>query len=75
MFSEPHEQDLLWIKFNIEDPYVTEWVITESSYTFQGKRKKLYLQEILEQERFAPFRNKIHYITLDTNFHFDYDPK
>lgn len=74
MFSEPHEQDLLWIKFNIEDPYVTEWVITESSYTFQGKRKKLYLQEILEQERFAPFRNKIHYITLDTNFHFDYEP-
>lgn len=74
MFSEPHEQDLLWIKFNIEDPYVAEWVITESSYTFQGKRKKLYLQEILEQERFAPFRNKIHYITLDTNFHFDYEP-
>ena len=70
MFSEPHEQDLLWVKFNIEDPYIAEWIITESSYTFQGKRKELYLEEILKQERFAPFRNKIHYIKLDTNFLF-----
>ena len=74
MFSEPHEQDLLWVKFNIEDPYIAEWIITESSYTFQGKRKELYLEEILKQERFAPFRNKIHYIKLDTNFHFEYEP-
>ena len=74
MFSEPHEQDLLWVKFNIEDPYIAEWIITESSYNFQGKRKELYLEEILKQERFAPFRNKIHYIKLDTNFHFEYEP-
>jgi hypothetical protein len=74
MFSEPHEQELLWVKFNIEDPYIAEWIITESSYTFQGKRKKLYLEEILKQERFTPFRNKIHYIKLDTNFHFEYEP-
>lgn len=74
MFSEPHEQDLLWVKFNIEDPYIAEWIITESTYTFQGKRKKLYLEEILKQERFTPFRNKIHYIKLGTNFHFEYEP-
>lgn len=74
MFSEPHEQDLLWLKFNIENDFITEWIITESSYTFQGKKKGVYLEEILKQERFKPFLHKIHYILLDKNFHFEYEP-
>ncbi|MFK8302623.1 hypothetical protein ACI75Y_06900 [Capnocytophaga stomatis] len=74
MFSEPHEQDLLWLKFSIENEFVSEWIITESCYTFQGKKKELHLQEILEQERFKPFVHKIHYISLDKNFHFEYEP-
>lgn len=74
MFSEPHEQDLLWLKFNLENTFVAEWVITESHYTFQGKRKPVYLKEILKQERFAPFRDKIHYIELEHNYNFDFEP-
>ncbi|MDO4228179.1 MAG: hypothetical protein Q4C98_00025 [Capnocytophaga sp.] len=74
MFSEPHEQDLLWLKFNIENNFVTEWIITESHYTFQGKRKPIYLKEILNQERFAPFRDKVHYIEINRNYHIEFEP-
>lgn len=73
MFSEPHEQELLWLKFNVEDPYVARWVVTESSYTFQGQVKPLYVNEILAQERFAPFRHKVHLIQLEENYNFQYE--
>lgn len=73
MFSEPHEQELLWLKFNIEDPFISKWVITESSYTFQGRHKPLYINDILSQERFSRFRDKIHIIYLDRNYNFEYE--
>lgn len=73
MFSEPHEHDLLWLKFNIEDPFVHQWVITESCYTFQGKHKPIYIHDVLSQDRFAPFRHKIHVIELDRNTNFEYE--
>lgn len=75
MFSEPHEQELLWIKFNVEDSFVNEWVITESNYTFQGKKKPMFLKEILSQSRFQKFKDKIHCIVLDENFNFQFEPK
>lgn len=73
MFSEPHEQELLWLKLNVEDPYVDEWVITEAEYTFQGKHKPMYLKGILGQVRFKPFLPKIHLIQLNHNYNFDYE--
>lgn len=73
MFSEPHEQELLWLKLNVEASYVDEWVITEAEYTFQGKHKPMYLKGILEQERFKPFLPKIHLIQLNHNYNFDYE--
>ena len=73
MFSEPHEQELLWLKFNVENAYVTEWVITESCYTFQGRVKPMYLHEIFAQNRFAKFRNKVHIIQLNHNYNFEYE--
>jgi hypothetical protein len=75
MFSEPHEQELLWLKFNVEDSFVNEWVITESKYTFQGKKKQMFLKEILSQSRFQKFNDKIHCIDLDENYNFNFEPK
>lgn len=73
MFSEPHEQELLWLKLNVEAPYIDEWVITESCYTFQGKHKSMYLDGILKQKRFEPFLHKIHLIQLGHNYNRDYE--
>lgn len=73
MFSEPHEQELLWLKFNVEDPYIDKWIMTESSYTFQGRRKPIYINDILSQARFDRFRSKIHIITIDRNYNFEYE--
>nr|WP_294900903.1 hypothetical protein [uncultured Pedobacter sp.] len=75
MFSEPHEQDLLWLKFNVEDAFVNEWIITESTYTFQGKSKSLYLEDILSQPRFKRFKEKVHYIVVEKNYNFEFEPK
>lgn len=73
MFSEPHEQELLWLKFNVENDYIDKWIITESTYTFQGQQKPLYLADILLQERFKQFRDKIHLIKIDKNYNFEYE--
>lgn len=75
MFSDSHEQELLWLKFNVEDSFVNEWIITESIYTFQGKIKPMFLKEILSQSRFEKFKDKIHCIYLDENFNFQFEPK
>lgn len=74
MFSEPHEQELLWLKFNVEDSFIHEWVIIEGAFSFQGKRKSKFLKKILEQPRFEKFRTKIHTIELESNYNFDYEP-
>ncbi|SHG27119.1 Glycosyltransferase family 17 [Flavobacterium segetis] len=74
MFSDSHEQELLWLKFNVEDSFITEWIITESKYTFQGKMKPMFLIEILKQSRFQKFIQKIHCIELDENFNFQFEP-
>lgn len=59
LFSEPHESDLLFIKFNLEDRIVDEWFIQENEYTLQGDHKGLFANEVLKEERFKPFLNKV----------------
>lgn len=59
LFSEPHESDLLYIKLMNESPRVDWWIIQENSYTTKGEYKGLFAQEVLKEDRFEPFRNKI----------------
>jgi hypothetical protein len=74
MFSEPYEADILWLKLKIENPFVDKWVIVENCYTFQGKKKPLCLLDVLSNTRFSEFRDKIHIITANHNYNFDYEP-
>ena len=59
LFSEAYEDDLLYIKFKLENDGVDYWVIQENKYTLQGDEKGIFAQEVLKQERFAEFRNKV----------------
>jgi hypothetical protein len=63
LFSEPYEKDLLWVKFNLENKGVDQWIIIENSYTFQGEYKGLHAKDIIfNDERFKNFRDKVHII-------------
>jgi hypothetical protein len=60
-FSEPHELNTLLVKLNVEDAGVSEWVITENTYSFRGEYKGPHqLRNILETDgRFKKFLPKI----------------
>jgi len=69
MFSEPHEKELLLLKLEMENEIVDEWVIIESSYSFQGEYKGHYINSILSEDtRFLPYRSKIKVFEQNTNF-------
>jgi hypothetical protein len=69
MFSEPYESDVLWVKLNIEDPGIDEWIIVENSYTFQGDFKGHFLNDILKNDkRFDKFLHKIKVIETSHRF-------
>ncbi|HAK75357.1 MAG TPA: hypothetical protein DCR35_16575 [Runella sp.] len=64
LFSEPHEKEALLIKFILGGEAITEWVIVENEYTFQGEHKGVFAQQVLDSdERFTPFRDRIHLIS------------
>jgi hypothetical protein len=66
LFSEPHEADVLWVKLNVEDHLVHEWVVVENAYTHQGGYKGHYLNElVLADERFDRFLPKLQVIESD----------
>tara|TARA_B100000749_G_scaffold183451_1_gene141834 strand:- start:432 stop:1289 length:858 start_codon:yes stop_codon:yes gene_type:complete len=52
---------LLDLRLNIMDKYVDKFVITEATYTHNGKPKKL----IFDINKFSKFKNKIIYIIVD----------
>lgn len=69
MFSEPYEADVLWVKLNVENIAVDEWVIVENSYTFQGNYKGYFLNDLLRKDtRFKIFLHKINVIETDYKF-------
>lgn len=68
LFSEPHEKDLLWVKFNLEDKMVDKWIILESPYTFQGQYKGLHAKKILKDEKFNKFIDKVVVISPNEDF-------
>lgn len=66
LFSEPHEADLLYLKCVLEDSGVDGWFVQENVFTLQGDPKQLHaLDIVLSQDRFQPFRHKIHFSNLN----------
>lgn len=64
LFSEPHEKETLLLKFILGDKHITEWIIVENEYSFQGDFKGVFAKQVIDaDERFAPFRNRIHIIS------------
>jgi len=68
-FTFLNEFDLLEIRLNTLNPVVDRFVLVESIYTFSGKRKPLYYNEVKDDERFIKFKDKIeHVIVKDKPF-------
>lgn len=65
LFSEPHESTLLYLKLLLESPMVNEFILIENSYDFKGNYKGVFAENILKDEKFLPFRDKIKIVTLD----------
>ena len=55
------EEMLLDLRLNILSPYVDKFIITEATYTHNGKDKKL----IFDINKFLKFKDKITYIVVD----------
>ena len=55
------EEMLLDLRLNIMDKYVDKFVITEATYSHNGKPKKL----IFDMNNFSKFKDKIIYIVVD----------
>lgn len=68
LFSEPHEKDLLKVKFNLENNVVDKWVILESEYTFQGQYKGFHAENILKLPEFKDFIHKVVVIRTPEGF-------
>ena len=56
-----NENMMLELRFNILDPYVDKFVITESKYSHSGEKKKLNF----DINKFKKFEDKIDYIVID----------
>ncbi len=64
LFSEPYEKEILLIKLILGGNYISEWIIVENEYSFQGEYKGVFAQEVIDSDaRFAPFRDRIHVIS------------
>jgi hypothetical protein len=69
LFSEPHEADVMLAKLHVERDLVTSWVAVENAYTQKGEWKGNHLRSLLaEDERFAPFRDRLTVISLERQF-------
>lgn len=66
LLSQPHEDDLLYLKLQLEAEYVDCFIIQQSKYSLQGILKGLWAEEILKQERFKPYLEKIFVVSNDT---------
>ena len=56
-----NENMMLELRFNILDPYVDKFVITESKYSHSGEKKKLNF----DINKFKDFKKKINYIVVE----------
>jgi hypothetical protein len=68
LFSEPYEKDVLFLKIMLGSGLIDEWILIENSYTFQGKYKGHFAQELIDQDkRFDPYRHRITIISENYN--------
>lgn len=56
---------LLEIRLKELSPVVDKFVLVEATHTHSGKPKKLYYDEVKDNETFAPFKDKIIHIVYD----------
>lgn len=69
LFSEPFEKESLLIKLILGGEFISEWIIVENAYTFQGEYKGIFAQQVLDSDaRFAPFRDRIHIISASVAY-------
>jgi len=57
-----NELDLLELRFNILDPYVDYFVLSEASVTHTGQPKPYYYEE--NKKRFAKWEHKIIHLKI-----------
>lgn len=58
-FPFNNELMLLEIRLNHQNPFVDKFVISESTFTYSGHPKRLYYDEVKDQEPFVKFKDKI----------------
>lgn len=68
LFSEPHEEDLLFLKLELEQSVVSRWILQENAFTSQGDPKELHAKNILQKPRFDKFRDRITVVSMNTQF-------
>lgn len=56
---------LLEIRLNELAPFVDKFVLVEAKHTYSGKPKRLYYDEVKDNEVFAPFKHKIVHLIYD----------
>lgn len=59
------EYDLLEIRLNHHSQFVDWFVISEATYTYSGKPKPLYFEQVRGQEPFVSFKDQIFYVVFD----------
>lgn len=59
MFSNVYESDVLLCKLHAEYEFVHEFIGIQSAYTTRSQYKGLFLEEVLKDEKFKPFLDKI----------------
>jgi hypothetical protein len=66
LFSEVYEKELLLLKFILEDECVTEWILLENAYSFQGEYTGLHAQKLIDSDdRFIPYKHKLTIISKE----------
>lgn len=60
-----NELMLLEIRLKELSPVVDKFVLVEAKYTYSGKPKPLYYDEVKDNEVFAPFKDKIIHLVYD----------
>ena len=57
--SGEHESDMLYLHLGCETDFVDRWVITENTYDFKRRKKKKFLKELVNQDRFSRYRDRV----------------
>lgn len=60
-----NELMLLEIRLNEMAPFIDKFVLIEGTYTYSGQPKRLYYDEVKDNEVFAPFKDKIIHLIYD----------